>query len=885
MMGGAWQWAAGNHNRPHRGFPKMPTIAMAAFPRHTTSTSNTAWDGPANETRVKTGQEDGYYRRVYAWADPDGTKGTKAAYRFIHHQVAADGQPGAANVRACITGIAVLNGGRGGTTIPDSDVQGVYQHLAKHLRDAGVEPPELKAGGDSEPFAGFVVTIDGERWIVDPDGDWSLHDLEDSAAGEQVEELAVEPAATATAESPMLVPWSGVLCVEGRPTGDGRMFLPGSLEWDTDRMPFDLFAMLKDPDGGQGHAGAEVCGRIDEIWRTPGDEPGVNFIHGKGVYDTALEAGAEVVRLQRQKMLKGVSVDVDKIEVDMTDQPADDGDLLKILFGGGLDKFAKGRIRRATVCSIPAFIEATISPDDASLVAGAQVPAELSVFTEWADGDPLTVVASAAGERFTSPLLERPPKALFAKKEYGEYTPCTVSNEGVVSGHVIPWSECHIGFTDRCVLVTGSDNGYRYARTGHVATEDGDLVATARIYAQFRPGERGHADERLNAREAAEWYENMANALADVAIYDDEFGMQVQGRVRPGIDKFQFIALQGSDFSPDWRGINGKRECITIAAVNCSGYPSRYNRLPAIVASAAEHGVDVNPLPLLAHGVRGSAWAVDGQIVTLVASAARLHDEGAALVTAMAGRVEALEATVAFLVERDLEREAAAAVDGLGLDDLAAELEEAAAEALAGLEELEGNKTHVRRCKGCGALMSPDHKAATCGECGAAVEELAACSCDGACACQPTAAATVEEELAKGKPFPGAKPFPKKGKKDDPDDPDDDEDGDDGEEEDDEDEPKKKGRPFTDDTDDELTVEDDADEELHGRHNQKSHGGGAPKMPKERVSKGAGGDKDAPTTRKGMKGPRKPGTIDWEKRKREGKGPKIRPIKDPARRR
>ena len=51
---------------------------------------------------------------------------------------------GAANVRACTTGIAVLNGGRGGADIPASDRKGVHDHLARHLRDAGEDPPELQ---------------------------------------------------------------------------------------------------------------------------------------------------------------------------------------------------------------------------------------------------------------------------------------------------------------------------------------------------------------------------------------------------------------------------------------------------------------------------------------------------------------------------------------------------------------------------------------------------------------------------------------------------------------------------------------------------------------------------------------------------------------------
>lgn len=116
-----------------------------AISPHSTATTDVAWDGPANEARLRTGESAEYYRRAYAWQDLEADPETKTAYRFIHHMVDADGNIGAANTRACSAGIAVLNGGRGGTTIPSGDRQGVWNHLARHLRDADMEPPELKS--------------------------------------------------------------------------------------------------------------------------------------------------------------------------------------------------------------------------------------------------------------------------------------------------------------------------------------------------------------------------------------------------------------------------------------------------------------------------------------------------------------------------------------------------------------------------------------------------------------------------------------------------------------------------------------------------------------------------------------------------------------------
>lgn len=146
----------------------------AAIAPHKTATDDGSWDGPANERRVTSPNDSGksYFARIFAWSKSDGDPTVKASYKFIHHEVSGDGSPGAANIKACQTGIGVLNGGMGGTVIPSADLKGVYAHLAAHLRDAGVEPPPLKhiepeatktANGDGEePAAKRKSTVDPE---------------------------------------------------------------------------------------------------------------------------------------------------------------------------------------------------------------------------------------------------------------------------------------------------------------------------------------------------------------------------------------------------------------------------------------------------------------------------------------------------------------------------------------------------------------------------------------------------------------------------------------------------------------------------------------------------------------------------------------------------
>jgi len=118
----------------------MPAISYKKYPM-----SDNTWDASKNEANLKSGEDRSYYEKAYAWRDPDADDTTKAAYKFIHAEVAADGTVGDTNIKACQSGIGVLNGAMGGTNIPDADRQGVYNHLAKHLKDANLEPAPLKS--------------------------------------------------------------------------------------------------------------------------------------------------------------------------------------------------------------------------------------------------------------------------------------------------------------------------------------------------------------------------------------------------------------------------------------------------------------------------------------------------------------------------------------------------------------------------------------------------------------------------------------------------------------------------------------------------------------------------------------------------------------------
>jgi HK97 family phage prohead protease len=200
---------------------------------HKTATSDKSWDGPANEARLKLNQSGSYYRKAYAWQDSKGDETKKASYKFIHHEVSGDGAIGAANIKACQTGIGVLNGGRGGTTIPSGDKKGVYNHLASHLKSAGVEPPDFKGEAPGEVtdereaiFTAFGLSKNPAKDLImmGPDGEkiLALRRLGTSS-------LATAAAAESEKITGLLVPYNSQSCDLG---GFYEIYQPGCFsEW------------------------------------------------------------------------------------------------------------------------------------------------------------------------------------------------------------------------------------------------------------------------------------------------------------------------------------------------------------------------------------------------------------------------------------------------------------------------------------------------------------------------------------------------------------------------------------------------------------------------------------------------------------------------------
>lgn len=141
-----------------KGAPRNTTQGRRPIAPHETDVVSRSWDALKMMAAIPDDARPSDLRGIYAWVSPEGDPEAKSSYRFPHHH----GVKGAANIRACMAGIAALNGG--GSGIPDADREAVYKHLAAHVRDADREVPELRAqpGGEmkfSEEGAAVMAAV------------------------------------------------------------------------------------------------------------------------------------------------------------------------------------------------------------------------------------------------------------------------------------------------------------------------------------------------------------------------------------------------------------------------------------------------------------------------------------------------------------------------------------------------------------------------------------------------------------------------------------------------------------------------------------------------------------------------------------------------------
>ena len=384
---------------------------------------------------------------------------------------------------------------------------------------------------------------------------------------------------------------------EGTDAGDRRFIEENALTWrDLETGPLPLMVQVQNPETG-GHALAYIAGSIWQIERR-GTE-----IWGFGFFDSG-QWGIEARRLITEGTIKGVSADIDMVESDMQ---SDKGDEPRI-------RLTSGRIMGATITPFPAFQEAIIRVLSV-LTAGGELTYEMvleafaSADTAAGDGvesravwrsvipfqggiidadTPSMLTASPEGPVRRNSYPTEPPAEWFAKRTLNQRHAVEVDADGAVWGHVAGWFECHIGSGRACITPPRSRQGYRHGyehwrRAGSTLLANGQTIRTSPIFLDLNHSHAAIPDD------AAQEMEHTGLAVCDVTYYEDEWGIQVAGAVRPTASPEQVRVLRGSDVSPHWCNQDGNLELVGAMCVNVSGYPPP----KVLVASAAGDPIEL----------------------------------------------------------------------------------------------------------------------------------------------------------------------------------------------------------------------------------------------------------------------------------------------------
>lgn len=165
------------------------------------------------------------------------------------------------------------------------------------------------------------------------------------------------------------VRWRGKLAPIGRPTGDGRLFLPDRLDVSQRSMPLDW---AKSRLGG--HHGAVTVGGIDKVWEDNDADGRWLFAEGWYFKPEIIPEAAQAIALTKARVA-GPSVDLDSYTA-VSGQ----------FEGRPVMAATRGRMRAATLVSIPAFtgLSLELLPQDVDKPVEAEQFASATGGRHWA---------------------------------------------------------------------------------------------------------------------------------------------------------------------------------------------------------------------------------------------------------------------------------------------------------------------------------------------------------------------------------------------------------------------------------------------------------------------------------------------------------------------
>lgn len=348
---------------------------------------------------------------------------------------------------------------------------------------------------------------------------------------------------------------NGILALFGTPTGDGRQI--ENLHWDDNTTwPIKYQATAA-------HHDAPVVGELTHIWRDGDTLRGEGVLHTETEHPEILASVNRIMELMADNKPVGVSLELDSESVELRvdkavwdewqesydeDAPAApereevDGRVVveKSRFDNFLQVVTDARVRGVAIVDTPAFVEAQFLA--ASLGASGAEAFTNPMFGTDGDTDPRLVVQSPT----------RP------EEPAGWGCPLTITDDGEIFGHVALKVRCH-GAYEACVTPP-YEQDFSHFLTGEAVRGVPTGVITQDTTHGIGPG-RNH-----------DHLANTGLAVADVAVGNDDHGIWVAGRVRPGITEAQLATLKGSALSGEWHPIGGRLRLVGILAVNTPGY-------------------------------------------------------------------------------------------------------------------------------------------------------------------------------------------------------------------------------------------------------------------------------------------------------------------------
>lgn len=430
---------------------------------------------------------------------------------------------------------------------------------------------------------GCGAVNDGEAQVCDQCGCAMQGDAEDQAEPPETPGETPDPEDVGEGPEMSTLPtWESELAYEGMPTSDGRYLIPGGI---TNRdLPLSLMCQTVTADG---HDGAVICGKLTNIWRV--DRPdlgdGVVAVMGSGEFSD-IEMGPTAAQLVEEEVLRGVSVDISPskrvlLDAKTREEVAPDQIDFEAYANGEYLVGIEGEIMGATLVPFPAFADARMRVFQPDAVTAAAGSAGITV-TTWSTPRliPVAITAAAAGK---APL--RPPRDWFFMQEPEGKCPLTVTDEGLVYGHLATWDQCHHGFANECVLAKPSRTDYSLFHVGAIKTKEGEEVAVGRIVV----GEGGHASISYGAVDTNKFYDRTSMVGAFVRAVDGKYGIWLSGAVRSDCPAERVRDMLANPPSGDWRRHNGWLELIAALSVPVPGFPvPRYEYALAASADAVE---------------------------------------------------------------------------------------------------------------------------------------------------------------------------------------------------------------------------------------------------------------------------------------------------------